>query len=158
MPTGIAQFFRNKMFECVLIIWGRRYCSLVQEVGTIRYWWLLLILNCVVNANFGGVTSIFTFIMVTVIQRTTLCRCLQMFTPPQMAPGRFAQKPIPPGTIRLGRFAQNFERDCSHKITGTVRAKFNLLGQFSLFNFQKRKKNEVEFSSFFFFFFFFLNE
>ena len=59
------------------------------------------------------------------------------------APGRFAQKPVPPGTIRLGRFAQNFERDCSHKLTGTVRSKFNLLGQFSLFNFQKEKKKKL---------------
>ena len=56
------------------------------------------------------------------------------------APGRFAQKPVPPGTIRLGRFAQNFERDCSHNITGTVRSKFNLLGQFILFNFKKKNK------------------
>ena len=30
-----------------------------------------------------------------------------------MAQGRFAQKPVPPRTIRLGRVAQNFERDCS---------------------------------------------
>ena len=41
------------------------------------------------------------------------------------AAGRFAQKPVPPGTIRLGWFTQNFERDCSHNITGTVRSKFN---------------------------------
>ena len=72
---------------------------------------------------------------------------LKRLFPLVKAPGRFAQKPVPPGTIRLGLFAQNFERDCSHKITGTVRSKFNLLGQFSLFNFQKEKKNEVEFSS-----------
>ena len=65
-----------------------------------------------------------------------------------MTPGRFAQKPVPPGTIRLGRFAQNFERDNSLKITGTVRSKFNLLGQFTLSNFQKEKKNEVEFHLF----------
>ena len=56
------------------------------------------------------------------------------------APGRFAQKLVPPGTIRLGRFAQNFKRNCSHNITGTVRSKFNLLGQFTLFNFQNEKK------------------
>ena len=67
------------------------------------------------------------------------------------APGRFAQKPVPPGTIRLGRFAQNFERVSSHNITGTVRSKLNLLEQFTLFNFQKEKKKkkkktfEVEF-------------
>ena len=67
------------------------------------------------------------------------------------APGRFAQKPVPPVTIRLGRFAQNFERDCSHNITGTVRSKFNLLGQFTLFNIKKK----VLRLSFLFFFFFF---
>ena len=68
----------------------------------------------------------------------------------QLAPGGFAQKPVPPGTIRLGRFAQNFERDCSHNITGTVRSKFSLLGQFTIFNFQNKNKKcfEVEFSSF----------
>ena len=58
------------------------------------------------------------------------------------APGRFAQKPDPPWTIRLGRFAQIFERDCSLKIIGTVRSNFNLLGQFTLFYFQK-VKNEL---------------
>ena len=67
-----------------------------------------------------------------------------------MAPGRFAKKTVPPGTIRLGPFAQNFDRDCSHKITGTVRSKFNLQGQcnapFLIF------KMKI----IFFFFFFFL--
>ena len=59
------------------------------------------------------------------------------------------KKTVPPGTIRLGRFAQNFEREFSHNITGTVRSKFNLLGQFTLFNFQKEQQTfEVEFSSF----------
>ena len=59
-----------------------------------------------------------------------------------MAPGRFAQKPVPPGT-------QNFKRDCSHKIIGKVRSKFNLLGQFTLFDFQNERKSfAVEFSSF----------
>ena len=62
------------------------------------------------------------------------------------APGRFAQKTVPPGTIRLGRFAQNFERDCSHKITGTVRSSFNLQGQFTLFDFKKKNKNLLRLS------------
>ena len=49
----------------------------------------------------------------------------------------------------LGRFTQNFKWDCSHNITGTVRSKFNLLGQFTLFDFQNERKSfEVEFSSF----------
>ena len=59
------------------------------------------------------------------------------------APGRFTQKPVPSGTIGLGWFAQNFERDCSHNITGLVRSKFNLLGQFTIFNFRNEKKKNV---------------
>ena len=51
---------------------------------------------------------------------------------------------FPPGTIRLGLFAQNFERDHSLKISGTVRSKFNLQGQFTLSNFQKGKKKKKE--------------
>ena len=57
-----------------------------------------------------------------------------------LSPGRFAQKTIPPGMIRLGRFPQNIERDCSHNITGTVRSKFNLQGQFTIFDFKKKNK------------------
>ena len=43
-----------------------------------------------------------------------------------MAPGRFAPKPVPPGTIPPGHFAQNFERDCSLQSSGTIRSKTNL--------------------------------
>ena len=65
-----------------------------------------------------------------------------------MAPGRFAQKPVPPGTIRLGRFApQIFERDCSHKFTGTIRTKLKLLGQITIFKASNQKKYEVQFLS-----------
>ena len=46
----------------------------------------------------------------------------------------FTQKPVPPGTVLLGWFAQNFELGCSLKITGTVHSKSNLLGQFVFFN------------------------
>ena len=42
------------------------------------------------------------------------------------APGRFAPKPVPPGTIPPGHFAQNFERDCSLQSSGTIRSKTNL--------------------------------
>ena len=62
-----------------------------------------------------------------------------------MAPGRFAQKPVPPGTIRLGRFAQNFERDCSHKFTGTIRTKLKLLGQFTILKHSIRKHMRFSF-------------
>ena len=43
-----------------------------------------------------------------------------------LAPGWFALKPVPPGTIPLGNFAQNFERDCSLRSSGTIRSKTNL--------------------------------
>ena len=43
-----------------------------------------------------------------------------------LAPGRFAPKPVPPGTIPLGHFAQNFEQDCSLQNSGTIRSKINL--------------------------------
>ena len=56
-----------------------------------------------------------------------------------MAPGRFAERPVPPGMIRLGQYAQIFERDYLLKITGTVRSNFNLLGQFTLYYFQEVK-------------------
>ena len=42
------------------------------------------------------------------------------------ASGRFAPKPVPPGTIPPGLFAQNFERDCSLQSSGTIRSKTNL--------------------------------
>ena len=42
------------------------------------------------------------------------------------APGRFASKQVPPGTIPPGHFAQNFERDCSLQSSGTIRSKTNL--------------------------------
>ena len=62
------------------------------------------------------------------------------------APGRFAQKTVPPVKIRTkfrtGLFAQNYW-------DGTVRSNFNLQGQFTLFDFKKKKKSfEVECSSF----------
>ena len=41
----------------------------------------------------------------------------------EMAPGLFAPKPVPPGTIPPGQFAQNFERDCSLINSGMVRSK-----------------------------------
>ena len=44
----------------------------------------------------------------------------------ERAPGRFAPKPVPPGTIPPGLFAQNFERDCSLQSSGTIRSKTNL--------------------------------
>ena len=62
-------------------------------------------------------------------------------------PGRFAQKPVPPVTNRLGQFAQNFERDCSHKFTGTIRIKLKLPGQFTIFKAFNKKKNVVQFVS-----------
>ena len=40
--------------------------------------------------------------------------------------GRFAPKPVPPGTIPPGHFAQIFERDCSPQSSGTIRSKTNL--------------------------------
>ena len=43
-----------------------------------------------------------------------------------MAPGRFAPKPVPPGTTPPGHFAQNFEGDCSLQSSGTFRSKTNL--------------------------------
>ena len=63
------------------------------------------------------------------------------------APGRFAQKPVSRGTIGLGRFAQIFERDCSHKFTGTICTKLKLLGQFIFFKGFNKKKYEVQFLS-----------
>ena len=42
------------------------------------------------------------------------------------APGRFVPKPVPPGTIPPGHFAQNFERHCSLQSSGTIRSKTNL--------------------------------
>ena len=62
-------------------------------------------------------------------------------------PGGFAQKPVPPVTNRLGQFAQNFERDCSHKFTGTIRTKLKLPGQFTIFKAFNKKKNVVQFVS-----------
>ena len=41
---------------------------------------------------------------------------------------------------RVGRFAQNFERDCSHKFTGTIRTKLKLLGQVTIFKVFNKKK------------------
>ena len=41
------------------------------------------------------------------------------------APGRFAPKPVPPGTIPPGHFAQNLERDCSLQSSETIRSKTN---------------------------------
>ena len=43
-----------------------------------------------------------------------------------MAPGRFAPKPVPPGTIPAGHFAQKFGRDCSLQSSGTICSKTNL--------------------------------
>ena len=43
-----------------------------------------------------------------------------------VAPGRFAPKPVPPGTIPPEHVAQNFERDCSLQSSGTIRSKTNL--------------------------------
>ena len=40
--------------------------------------------------------------------------------------GTVRSKPVPPGTIPPGHFAQNFERDCSLQSSGTIRSKTNL--------------------------------
>ena len=50
------------------------------------------------------------------------------------APGRFAPKPVPPGTIPPGHFAQNFERDCSLQSSGTFRSKTKFTGRFTHFH------------------------
>ena len=50
-----------------------------------------------------------------------------------MAPGRFAPKPVPPGTIPPGLFAQKFERDFSLQNSGTIRSKTNLRVDSSIF-------------------------
>ena len=62
-----------------------------------------------------------------------------------MALERFAQKPVTPWTIRLGRFAQNFERDCSQKFTGTIHTKLKLLGQFTIFRAFNKKHMRFSF-------------
>ena len=61
-------------------------------------------------------------------ERTLLAiiEILEYFNSFFLAPGQLAPKPVPPGTIPPRHFAQNFERDCSLKSSGTIRSKTNL--------------------------------
>ena len=65
--------------------------------------------------------------------RLAIIEILEYFNSFFLAQGRFAPKPVHPGTIPLGNFAQNFERDCSLKSSGTIRSKTNLRIDSSIF-------------------------